>query len=271
MSDLLELENLVANTAYLEAQRVNCSELRNKRFSLSLPRLKNSSALLLSVGSQYESLCEQQPIGRKLFQQFLLASHPQYVAAAEFLEELSHWSIAEDETREKAKRSILTKFCRPESRSFLSFLTGEAAEKCKDLSDKNFDEVTVGQLREATRDFLMGKPFSEYQKSPFFYRFLQWKEFEKQTITRKYFYEFRILGKGGFGEVCTPSLSTNIVKLYPLEANANLTLTLLCNRVCTDLMILSNCSVCLSLSSYIERGQLIKNNAALSAGVCCAG
>ncbi|XP_056906564.1 rhodopsin kinase grk7-b isoform X3 [Takifugu flavidus] len=32
--------------------------------------------------------------------------------------------------------------------------------------------------------------------------FLQWKEYEKQKITRKYFYEFRTLGRGGFGEVC---------------------------------------------------------------------
>lgn len=201
MGDLVGLENLVANTAYLKAQRVDRNELRKQRLYLTLPKPKKSSALRLAVGRKYESLCERQPIGRKLFQQFLLASNSQYVAAAEFLEELSHWSFAEDETREKAKQSILAKFCHPESRSFLSYLTGVAAERCRDLSDKNFDEVIMGQLGEATRDFLRGKPFSEYLKSPFFYRFLQWKEYEKQKITNKYFYEFRTLGKGGFGEV----------------------------------------------------------------------
>ncbi|XP_070826620.1 rhodopsin kinase grk7-b [Chaetodon trifascialis] len=202
MGDLVGLENLVANTAYLKAQRVDRNELRKLRVSLTLPKPKKSSALRLAVGRKYESLCERQPIGKKLFQQFLLASNPQYVTAAEFLEELSHWSFAEDETRERAKQSILAKFCQPESSSFLSYLTGEAAEKCRNLSDKNFDEATMGQLREATRDFLRGKPFSEYLKSPLFYKFLQWKEYEKQKITNKYFYEFRTLGKGGFGEVC---------------------------------------------------------------------
>ncbi|CAB1348764.1 unnamed protein product [Coregonus sp. 'balchen'] len=41
----------------------------------------------------------------------------------------------------------------------------------------------------------------EYQTSPNFDKFLQWKEYEKQKITDKYFHEFRTLGKGGFGEV----------------------------------------------------------------------
>lgn len=208
--DLVGLDTLVANTAYLRAQNVDHNELKKQRLSLTLPKPKKSSAQQLVGGYKYESLCERQPIGRKLFQQFLLASDLQYVAAAEFLEDLNRWSLAEGETREKAKQTILTKFCQPESRSFLSYLTGEEAEKCRNLSAKNFDEVTMDQIKEATRDFLRGKPFSEYLKSPIFYRFLQWKEFEKQKITSKYFYEFRTLGKGGFGEVSTKNTSTSI-------------------------------------------------------------
>lgn len=209
-SDLVGLDTLVANTAYLKAQHVDRNELKKQRHSLTLPKPKKSSALQLVGGNKYESLCERQPIGRKLFQQFLLASDLQYVAATEFLEDLNRWSIAEGETREKAKQRILTKFFRPESKSFLSYLTGEAAEKCRNLSEKNFDEVTMDQIKEATRDFLRGKPFSEYLKSPIFYRFLQWKEFEKQKITSKYFYEFRTLGKGGFGEVSTKNTSISL-------------------------------------------------------------
>lgn len=201
MGDLVVLDSLVVNTAYLKAQRIDRNELRRQRLSLTLPVPKNLSTLQEEVEETYESLCEQQPIGRKLFQQFLLASNPQYVAAAEFLEELSNWSFAEDETRERVKQSILAKFCQPGSRSFHSYLTGQDAERCKHLSDKNFDEVMMGQIREATRDFLKGKPFSDYLNSPLFYRFLQWKEYEKQKISDKYFYKFRTLGKGGFGEV----------------------------------------------------------------------
>ncbi|XP_060902309.1 rhodopsin kinase grk7-b [Labrus mixtus] len=202
VDDLMRLDNLVASTAYLNAQHVDSNELRKLRLSMTLPKPKRTSALRVEVGRKYESLCEQQPIGRNLFQQFIRATNPQYLAAIEFLEELNNWSFTEDETREKVKQSILAKFCQPESKSFLSYLTGEAAEKQKKLSEKNFNEVVMGQIREATRDFLKGRPFSEYLKSPYFYRFLQWKEHEKQKISDKYFYEFRTLGRGGFGEVC---------------------------------------------------------------------
>ncbi|XP_029301655.1 LOW QUALITY PROTEIN: rhodopsin kinase 2-like [Cottoperca gobio] len=202
MGDLLGLDNLVANTAYLRAQCVDRDKMRKQWLTLALPKPRMSSALQASVGTKYESLCEEQPIGKKLFQQFVLASNPQYMVATEFLEELSRWRFAEDEAREKAKQSILAKFCKPESKSFLSYLTREAAERCKGLSDKNFDEMMLDQIREATRDFLRGKPFSEFLDSPFFYKYLQWKEYEKQKINDRYFYEFRTLGKGGFGEVC---------------------------------------------------------------------
>ncbi|KAM3616287.1 uncharacterized protein V6R79_015553 [Siganus canaliculatus] len=198
----LGLDNLVANTAYLRAQNIDRNELRKQRLSLTLPKPNKSSAAQLAAEMEYEALCEQQPIGKKLFQQFLLTSGPQYVAAAELLDELTRWTFAEGEARKKATENVLTKFFRPESRTFLSYLTGEAAEKCNGLSDKKFNEESMGEIREATKDFLKGKPFSEYLKSHLFYRFLQWKEYEKQRITGKYFYEFRTLGKGGFGEVC---------------------------------------------------------------------
>lgn len=210
MGDLLGLDNLVANTTYLKAQQIDRNELRKRRLSLTLPKLKKTSALQAAEGDMYESLCEQQPIGSKLFQQFLLTSNDQYAAAAEFLDELSKWSFAEDEKREKAKQTILAKFCQSQSTGFLSYFTEEDAETCKDLSDSNFDEVILDQLREATREFLKGRPFSEYLKSQFFYRFLQWKEYERQKITDKYFYEFRTLGKGGFGEVSAKNINVRI-------------------------------------------------------------
>lgn len=208
--DLPGINNLVANTAYLRAQQVDCKELRKQRLCLALPRPRrtswtnSSSAIPPSVLPDFQSLCEQQPIGRKLFRQFLLASGPQYTAAAEFLDELSRWNSRdgdEDGGRDEAKLSVLKKLVQPKSHSFLSYLKGDGAEKYRGLSENHWDEETVEQLREATRDFLKGKPFAEYLESPYFCKFLQWKEYERQKITKKYFYEFRTLGKGGFGEV----------------------------------------------------------------------
>uniref|UniRef100_A0A3Q0SKH7 G protein-coupled receptor kinase n=1 Tax=Amphilophus citrinellus TaxID=61819 RepID=A0A3Q0SKH7_AMPCI len=51
-------------------------------------------------------------------------------------------------------------------------------------------------------DYLSGAPFVDYQNSMYFDRFLQWKMLERQPITKDTFRQYRVLGKGGFGEVC---------------------------------------------------------------------
>ena len=199
MDDLGVLDNLVANTTFLMAQQANRSVMRKHRLSLSLPKptkLTSGEA----TGKEFDWLCEQQPIGKRLFQQFLLISDPQYIAAARFLEELREWDYAEGVRRNVLQKKIISMFCQTGSRSFLSFLTGAEAETLKSLTEENFEEKK-STIQKATYDFLKGRPFLEYLDSHFYYKFLQWKELEKQTITDKYFYEFRILGKGGFGEV----------------------------------------------------------------------
>ncbi|XP_055735932.1 rhodopsin kinase grk7a-like [Salvelinus fontinalis] len=200
MCDMGGLDNLVANTAYLKGG--DEKEMRKRRRSLSLPKPEQCVSIRATVGKEFEMLCERQPIGKKFFRQFLLESNPQYVAAAEFLDELIDWDLAEGAGKDKARMNIINKFCKADSKNFLSYLTGEVADKCKAVSDKDFEDVMMGKVKDATREYLKEKPFTEYQTSPNFDKFLQWKEYEKQKITDKYFYEFRTLGKGGFGEVC---------------------------------------------------------------------
>uniref|UniRef100_A0AAY5K7V5 G protein-coupled receptor kinase n=1 Tax=Esox lucius TaxID=8010 RepID=A0AAY5K7V5_ESOLU len=202
MCDMGVLDNLVANTAYLKAQGGDDRELKKRRRSLSLPKPEECMITRATLEKDFQLLCERQPIGKKLFRQFLLESNPQYVAAAEFLDELVDWDLAEVAGKDKARMNIINKFCKAHSKSFLSYLVGEVADKCKAVTDKDFEDVMNGKVKDATQEYLKGKPFSEYQNSHHFDKFLQWKEFEKQKITEKYFYEFRTLGKGGFGEVC---------------------------------------------------------------------
>uniref|UniRef100_A0AAG5CX96 G protein-coupled receptor kinase n=1 Tax=Anopheles atroparvus TaxID=41427 RepID=A0AAG5CX96_ANOAO len=54
----------------------------------------------------------------------------------------------------------------------------------------------------AVRAFLAGEPFREFEASMYFHRYLQWKWLEAQQVTYKTFRMYRVLGKGGFGEVC---------------------------------------------------------------------
>ncbi|KAJ8274227.1 hypothetical protein COCON_G00088520 [Conger conger] len=200
MCDIGGLDNLVANTAYLKAQGGDDKEMKKRRRSLSLPQSAQCAAVRGKVEVNFESLCEQQPVGKKFFRKFV-AANPAHSLATDFLDELNNWELAEGATKDKTRQNIINKFCKADSKNFLSFLSGEAADKCKAVTDKDFPEVMT-KVKEGTREFLKGKPFQEYQTSPFFDKFLQWKQFERQPITDKYFYEFRTLGKGGFGEVC---------------------------------------------------------------------
>ncbi|XP_072297892.1 rhodopsin kinase grk7a [Eucyclogobius newberryi] len=201
MCDMAGLDNLVANTAYLKAQGGDDKEMKKRRRSLSLPKPEQCAAVRTSIDKDFVMLCERQPIGKKFFRDFLV-SKPEYKVAADFLDELYDWDLAEGATKKKACQDIMKKYTKPDSKTFLSFLTGDKLEKCKGVTESNFDEVMKGSVQEGTREFLKDKPFTEYQASPFFDKFLQWKEYEKQPISDKYFYEFRTLGKGGFGEVC---------------------------------------------------------------------
>uniref|UniRef100_A0A8C4YN42 G protein-coupled receptor kinase n=1 Tax=Gopherus evgoodei TaxID=1825980 RepID=A0A8C4YN42_9SAUR len=61
--------------------------------------------------------------------------------------------------------------------------------------------IAVEQDR-SVLDYLSGEPFQEYLNSMYFDRFLQWKWLERQPVTKNTFRQYRVLGKGGFGEVC---------------------------------------------------------------------
>ncbi|XP_036323633.1 G protein-coupled receptor kinase 2 isoform X2 [Rhagoletis pomonella] len=77
-----------------------------------------------------------------------------------------------------------------------------------DLIARVRDKITSGnkELFEpcvtAVKAFLAGEPFREFETSMYFHRYLQWKWLEAQPITYKTFRMYRVLGKGGFGEVC---------------------------------------------------------------------
>jgi rhodopsin kinase len=191
------LDNLVANTAYLKAQGGDDKEMKKRRRSLSLPKSDQLAAVRASVKKEYETICERQPIGKKFFRQYL-ASNPDYKKAADFLDDLTDWDLAEAAAKTKAQQNIINKYCKNPP----SFITGDNATKCKAVTDKDFEELMKGKVWEEVRQYLKAKPFTDFQASPFYDKYLQWKEFEKQPISDKYFYEFRTLGKGGFGEVC---------------------------------------------------------------------
>ncbi|XP_073529096.1 rhodopsin kinase GRK7 [Phyllobates terribilis] len=204
MCDMGGLDNLIANTAYLQARKSSegdLKEMQKRRKSLSLPSKDTSrNEVKDSIPLDFQSICVDQPIGRKLFRDYL-ATVPEYLEAQTFLDEITDWELEEDLAKDKLLQNLVSKRFKDDAEGKLPFMSADLCKKVQQAQAS--DQPPLIQLaKEEVNNFLKEAPFQDYQNSVFYDRFLQWKAFEKQPITHKYFYEFRVLGKGGFGEVC---------------------------------------------------------------------
>uniref|UniRef100_A0A674A711 G protein-coupled receptor kinase n=1 Tax=Salmo trutta TaxID=8032 RepID=A0A674A711_SALTR len=143
---------------------------RSKKWKeiLRFPHISQCTELGNSIDRDYMSLCEKQPIGRLLFRLYC-------------------------ETRPELLRFIQTA---------LIMFTESLAEQCRENLELHPCKEIFSDCRKALHDYLRRAPFSDYQNSMYFDRFLQWKMLERQPITKDTFRQYRVLGKGGFGEVC---------------------------------------------------------------------
>uniref|UniRef100_A0A8C2BN90 G protein-coupled receptor kinase n=1 Tax=Cyprinus carpio TaxID=7962 RepID=A0A8C2BN90_CYPCA len=148
---------------------------RSKKWKemLKLPHISLCEELRRTVERDYTSLCEKQPIGRQLFRQFC-DTQPKLQRCIEFQDAVMAQDVV-GECRQKLEQS-----------------------PCKEL----FQECIPSLFFRIVREYLSGEPFSAYQETMYFSRFLQWKWLERQPVTKNTFRHYRVLGKGGFGEVC---------------------------------------------------------------------
>uniref|UniRef100_A0A8D0VQ24 G protein-coupled receptor kinase n=1 Tax=Sus scrofa TaxID=9823 RepID=A0A8D0VQ24_PIG len=217
MVDMGGLDNLIANTAYLQARKTSdadSKELQRRRRSLMLPGPQSCEQLRQAMPADFNSLCEQQPIGRRLFRGFL-ATVPAYQEAMGFLEEVQSWELAEEGPAKGSTLQALVATCAvaPNPGQPHSFLSPALVTKCQAATTDEERASLVEQAKAEAMAFLQDQPFREFLVSPFYDKFLQWKVFEMQPVSDKYFEEFRVLGKGGFGEVCAVQVK-NTGKMY---------------------------------------------------------
>ncbi|XP_046508865.1 rhodopsin kinase GRK7 [Equus quagga] len=217
MVDMGGLDNLIANTAYLQARKTSegdCKELQRRRRSLMLPGPQCCAEIRQALPQDFDSLCEQQPIGRRLFRDFL-ATVPPYQEAGAFLEEAQSWELAEEGPDKNSMLQGLVATCAaaPAPGHPHPFLSPALVTKCE-AATTNEERVGLVALAKAeAMAFLQDQPFRDFLASPFYDKFLQWKVFEMQPVSDNYFTEFRVLGKGGFGEVCAVQVR-NTGKMY---------------------------------------------------------
>uniref|UniRef100_A0A673NK62 G protein-coupled receptor kinase n=1 Tax=Sinocyclocheilus rhinocerous TaxID=307959 RepID=A0A673NK62_9TELE len=150
-----------------------------KKFSQNELSLSHCvSCCSISTEKDYNSLCERQPNGRLLFRQFC-DTRPELRCCVKFLDAVAEYEVTPDEKRKECGQELLDKYLNP--KVILEF---------------------VANIFILIHDFLSMAPFADYLDSMYYSRFLQWKWLERQPVTKNTFRQYRVLGKGGFGEVC---------------------------------------------------------------------
>uniref|UniRef100_A0A671V7W6 G protein-coupled receptor kinase n=1 Tax=Sparus aurata TaxID=8175 RepID=A0A671V7W6_SPAAU len=143
---------------------------------LQFPHVSLCEELRQTTEKDYSSLCERQPIGRLLFRQFC-ETRPELRRCVKFLDAVAEYEVTPDEKRKES--AALTLICCSVFRL-----------PCVVFSSR------------LIHDYLSVAPFADYLDSMYYNRFLQWKWLERQPVTKNTFRQYRVLGKGGFGEVC---------------------------------------------------------------------
>nr|XP_035941554.1 G protein-coupled receptor kinase 4 isoform X3 [Halichoerus grypus] len=168
---------------------------------LKLPPVSQCSELRHSIEKDYSSLCDKQPIGRLLFREFCDTQH-NLKGCIEFLDAVAEYEVAADEDRRNCGLQILDMFFGAESAVPLPEIPSCVLRECRLRLKQNPGKDDFEECTRIIHNYLSGEPFGEYQESPYFSRFLQWKWLERQPVTKNTFRHYRVLGKGGFGEVC---------------------------------------------------------------------
>ncbi|XP_011789319.1 PREDICTED: rhodopsin kinase [Colobus angolensis palliatus] len=203
--DFGSLETVVANSAFIAARGSfdgsSSQPSRDKKYlaKLKLPPLSKCEYLRDSLSLEFESVCLEQPIGKKLFQQFLQSAE-KHVPALELWKDIEDYDTADNDLQPQKAQTILAQYLDPQAKLFCSFLDEGMVVKFKE-GPKESQDGLFQPLLQATLAHLGQAPFQEYLGSLYFLRFLQWKWLEAQPMGEDWFLDFRVLGKGGFGEV----------------------------------------------------------------------
>uniref|UniRef100_A0AAY5EVB6 G protein-coupled receptor kinase n=1 Tax=Electrophorus electricus TaxID=8005 RepID=A0AAY5EVB6_ELEEL len=164
---------------------------------LRFPHISQCVELSSTIERDYFSLCERQPIGRLLFRLYC-ETRTELLRCIHLLDVALRYKTHRHCPVYVALRYKTHRHC--PVYVALRYKTHRHCPVYVALRYKTHRHCPV-RCR-ALHDHLSGAPFSDYQNSMYFDRFLQWKMLERQPVTKDTFRQYRVLGKGGFGEVC---------------------------------------------------------------------
>uniref|UniRef100_A0A671MHN2 G protein-coupled receptor kinase n=1 Tax=Sinocyclocheilus anshuiensis TaxID=1608454 RepID=A0A671MHN2_9TELE len=163
---------------------------------LQFPHISLCEELRQTIEKDYNSLCERQPIGCLLFRQFC-DTRPELRRCVKFLDHVSIYLFLKD--------IFMFKFFHLQSEDYVPEVTEEMVTKCAESLQQEACKELFMECTKLIHDFLSMAPFADYLDSMYYSRFLQWKWLERdkqEPVTKNTFRQYRVLGKGGFGEVC---------------------------------------------------------------------
>ncbi|KAM6184060.1 G protein-coupled receptor kinase 5 isoform 2-T2 [Erethizon dorsatum] len=200
----MELENIVANTVLLKAREGGGGKRKGKskkwKEILKFPHISQCEDLRRTIDRDYCSLCDKQPIGRLLFRQFC-ETRPGLECYIQFLDSVAEYEVTPDEKLGEKGKEIMTKYLTPKSPVFIAQVSRDLVSQTEAKLLQRPCKELFSACAQSVHDYLKGEPFHEYLDSMYFDRFLQWKWLERQPVTKNTFRQYRVLGKGGFGEV----------------------------------------------------------------------
>ncbi|XP_047462217.1 rhodopsin kinase GRK1b [Mugil cephalus] len=203
--DIGGLETVVANSAYVSARGSvdgsAAAAMRDKkmRARLKLPHIRDCEHMKTTVDAAFDSMCVKQPIGKRLFQQFL-ESDKTHKNAGDLWKDIEEYTICQEKDRVQKAQKIVNKYYESTSKNLCSFLEEKAITRVKE----DFKNVRGDLFKESEQQLLKHlelKAMDGFKNSMYFLRFIQFKWIESQAFDEEWFMDFRVLGKGGFGEV----------------------------------------------------------------------
>ncbi|KAM3876725.1 rhodopsin kinase GRK1 [Diretmus argenteus] len=204
--DIDGLRTGVANSAYISARgsfdgTANPGANRDQKYHscLKLPHIKVCEGLRETLDLGFQIVCVEQPIGKRLFQEFLETTND-YKGPCYLWKDIEQYKMADDHDRVHKASKILSWYMKPGAKYFCPFLLENSITKVKEKHQGAGDDL-LNETLDNVMDFFKEMPYSFFLETRYFKRFLQWKWLEMQPMGEDWFLHFRVLGKGGFGEV----------------------------------------------------------------------
>ncbi|KAJ0062105.1 hypothetical protein NL108_015681 [Boleophthalmus pectinirostris] len=203
--DIGGLETVVANSAYVSARGsvdgAAAATMRDKkmRARLKLPHIRDCEHMKTKVDSTFDSMCVKQPIGKRLFQQYL-DTDATHKNAGQLWKDIEDYVVCQEKDRLQKAQKIVNKYYESKSKTFCSFLEEKAVTRVKE-DHKNLHGDLFKESQQQLLKHLEKNAVAGFKNSMYFLRYVQFKWLEGQPVNEEWFMDFRVLGKGGFGEV----------------------------------------------------------------------